>query len=241
MTLTAEPPSHQPGLGPLRDRAQRRAAERRRGRWVVLAVMVAVVALVAGVAVLANHFASGQHLASPHHALGPGDSEVEGSRSARVLVEMYGDFQCPFCHQFHAQVGPTLASLVAKGTVRFEFHPYAFIGTESIAAASAAECAGDEGRYFAMLEQLYDHEFPENSGALTTAELLSMAHAAGATRSSTVQCIQSGRYEAWVQRVTDEGSARGVSGTPTIFVNGVQDADISLNGFLQAVHTALTA
>jgi protein-disulfide isomerase len=235
---TQTPPPPGPAPGSVSERVRRRPAQRRRRRRVLLAI---VVAMVAGVVLMANHFESAQQLASPHHVLGPGDSEVEGLPSARVLVEMYGDYQCPYCHQFHAEVGQTIASLVSKGTVRFAFHPYAFIGPESIAAASAAECAGDEGRYFPMLEQLYNHTFPENSGGLTTAELIALARAAGVTGNSTLHCIRSATYSAWVQKVTDEASARGVSGTPTIFVNGVQDTDTTLNGFLQAVHTAMTA
>jgi protein-disulfide isomerase len=197
-----------------------------------------MVAIVIAIATVANHYEAAQVAASPQHRLGPGHSEVEGSPSAKVLVEMYGDFQCPYCHRFHADVGPTIASLVRAGTIRFAFHPYVFIGPESLAAASAAECAGDEGRYFQMFEQLYDHEFPENSGNLTTIELISLARAAGVTRASTLGCIRSGRYATWVRMVTDEGSARGVTGTPTIFVNGVQDSDTSLPGFLQAVRNA---
>jgi protein-disulfide isomerase len=166
------------------------------------------------------------------------DSEIEGSPTARVLVDMYGDYQCPYCHRFHAEVGQTIASLVRAGTIRFAFHTYAFIGPESVAAASAAECAGDEGRYFSMFEQLYNKEYPENSGGLTTEELIAMARAAGVTRASTMHCIRSGTYATWVRKVTDEGTAHGVTGTPMIFVNGVQDTDTSLTGFLQAVHNA---
>jgi protein-disulfide isomerase len=195
-------------------------------------------AVVVAIAAVANHYEAAQVATSPQHRLGPANSEIEGSPSARVLVEMYGDYQCPYCHRFHAEVGQTIASLVHAGAIRFAFHPYVFIGPESLAAASAAECAGDEGRYFPMYEQLYDHEFPENSGALTTTELISLARAAGVTRAGTLRCIRSERYATWVRTVTDEGSARGVTGTPTIFVNGAQDTDTSLTGFLQAVHNA---
>jgi protein-disulfide isomerase len=237
MTFATTTPPPAPDQGSVSLRTRRRE-QQRRGRRVTLVILVVAIAAVASIA---NNYESAQQMASPHHALGPGDSEVEGSPSASVLVEMYGDYQCPYCHQFHAAVGQTIASLVRTGAIRFAFHPYAFIGPESVAAASAAECAGDEGRYFSMFEQLYNHEVPENSGGLTTPELLLLARAAGVTHSSTLRCIQSGTYESWVRKVTDEGTARGVSGTPTIFVNGVQDSDTSLNGFLQAIHTAVSA
>lgn len=237
MTFATQTPAPVPAAGPVSRRIRRRD-QRRRRRLATIAVLVVVIAAVAAVA---NRYESAQQLASPHHSLGPAGSEVEGSPSAAVLVDMYGDYQCPYCHQFHAQVGGTIASLVQAGTIRFAFHPYAFIGPESVAAASAAECAGDEGRYFPMFEELYTHEFPENSGGFTTAELVSLARAAGVTHDRTLHCIQAGTYDGWVRKVTDEGSTRGISGTPTIFVNGVQDTDTSLSGFLRAVHTATTA
>jgi len=202
---------------------------------------VVTVAAVAGIVVQANRSASAATGAAPHHLLGPGDSELEGSAKARVLVEEYGDYQCPVCARFHAQVGRTIAALVNAGTIRFAFHPFAFIGPESIKAAAAAECAGDDGRYFAMWDELYEHQFPENSGGLTADELVNLAQQAGVTSSPALSCIRAGTYEGWVHKVTDEGSRRGVVATPTVFVNGSVLIDPTAQALVTAVRQASQA
>jgi protein-disulfide isomerase len=199
---------------------------------------VVVLAAVTGVVVQANRSAGAASGVAPHHLLGPGDSEVEGSATAPVLVEEYGDYQCPVCGRFHAQVGPTIEALVNAGTIRFAFHPFAFIGAESTNAAAAAECAGDDGHYFAMWDQLYDNQFPENSDALTTDELVGLAQQAGVSSPSALSCIRSGVYRGWVRKVTDEGSRRGVTATPTVFVNGLVIIDPTVEALTAAVQQA---
>jgi protein-disulfide isomerase len=106
-----------------------------------------VVVAVAGIAyqsARSNHHAP---QTVPAHALGPNGGELLGRPSAPVLVEEYGDFQCPVCGQWERSVYPTVRRLADQGRIRFEYHPIAFIGPESVAAANAAEAAGDEGRF----------------------------------------------------------------------------------------------
>jgi protein-disulfide isomerase len=100
--------------------------------------------------------------------------ELLGRASAPVLVEEYGDFQCPVCGQWERTVYPTVRQLVDQGRIRFEYHPIAFIGPESTAAANAAEAAGDEGRFWANHDLLFADQAPENSGVLTTDRLLEL-------------------------------------------------------------------
>ena len=112
-------------------------------RWAPIVLLV--VAVVAGIAFRRPAPTARPPARVPAHALGPGGGELLGRSSAPVLVEEYGDFQCPVCGQWERTVGPTARRLVDQGRIRFEYHPIAFIGPESLAAANAAEAAGDEG------------------------------------------------------------------------------------------------
>jgi protein-disulfide isomerase len=89
-------------------------------------VAVLIVAVVAGVVVQSGRSPSGATVVKPAHALGPNGGEQRGSASAPVLVEEYGDFQCPHCADFQRTVGPTVDKLVDSGKIRFVFHPIAF-------------------------------------------------------------------------------------------------------------------
>ena len=110
-------------------------------------IVLLVVAVVAGIAVQSARSHPNGSQATPAHTLGPNGGELLGNPSAPVLVEEYGDFQCPVCGQWERDVYPTVRRLVDQGRIRFEYHPIAFIGPESVAAANAAEAAGDEGKF----------------------------------------------------------------------------------------------
>jgi protein-disulfide isomerase len=215
-------------------------ASRRRGRsplqlWGPIALLV--VAVVAGIAFQSARSHPQASVAVPAHALGPDNGELLGRPSAPVLVEEYGDFQCPICGQWERTVGPTVRRLVDQGRIRFEYHPIAFIGPESLAAANAAEAAGDEGRFWAYHDLLFADQAPENSGALTTDRLLELGRQVGLTSPRFQQRVTDGTYDNWVRQATDQASQRGVNATPTVFVNGRQvDGALTAKGLLTAVN-----
>jgi protein-disulfide isomerase len=83
---------------------------------------------------------------------------LRGSPSARVVVNEFADFECPACGQFARSVMPDfIEKYVDTGKVLLAYrhfpleriHPLAF------KAAVAAECAGQEGRFWEMYEQLF--------------------------------------------------------------------------------------
>ena len=221
---------------------QRSAVSRRRGRsplqlWVP--ILLLVVAVVAGIAVQSARSDSNATQAVPAHALGPNGGELLGRPSAPVLIEEYGDFQCPVCGQWERTVGPTVRQLVDQGRIRFEYHPIAFIGSESVAAANAAETAGDEGRFWAYHDLLFADQAPENSGALTTDRLLELGRQVGLTSPQFQQKVRDGTYGNWVRQATDQASQQGVIHTPTVLVNGRPvDNALTAQGLLTAVNAA---
>ena len=80
-----------------------------------------------------------------------------GRPDAPVTLVEFGDYQCPFCKQFHTTAYSDLKkNYIDTGKVRFvsrdlplEFHPFA------LRAAEAARCAGDQGKYWEMRDALY--------------------------------------------------------------------------------------
>jgi protein-disulfide isomerase len=217
-------------------------AARRRQRssgwfWVVGFLVLVVVV---GIGVQALRSSSGGTLVRPAHALGAADGEVLGQASAPVVVEEYGDFQCPHCADFEQTVGPTIRRLVDQGTIRFVYHPIAFLGPESVAAANAATCAGDQGKFWPYHDLLFQQQAPaENSGFLSTDQLLRFGQQVGATDSRFTSCVTKGTYVPWVQQLTDQASQRGVNATPTILVNGTMKPDATtVQGLLAAVNAA---
>jgi protein-disulfide isomerase len=108
-----------------------------------------------------------------------------------------------------------------------------------VAAANAAEAAGDEGKFWAYHDLLFADQAPENSGALTTDRLLAFGRQVGLTSPPFQQKVGDGTYDNWVRHVTDQSSQQGVVRTPTVFVNGHQvDSAVTAQGLLAAVDAA---
>ena len=183
--------------------------------------IVAAIAIVGVIALIVFGSARPQAAPPPASAAGihvSGDSM--GEASAPVTIDEWGDFQCPACRAFALTTEPQLRSAyVATGKVRFVFHNMAFIGQESILAAEAAECAGDEGRFFDFHDKLYALQGAENSGTFSKANLMKIGHDLGLSVTFDA-CVTNDRYMQRVRDDTAAGQQKGVTATPTFFVNG---------------------
>ncbi|MGZ8766389.1 MAG: DsbA family protein, partial [Acidimicrobiia bacterium] len=184
------------------------AASRRSGPspvfWIVLAVVV--VAAVIGIVVQSSRSKTeNATVVTPKHELDPNQTEIEGDPSAPVLVEEYGDYQCPACEAFFRSTDPTIKRLVAEQKIRFAFGNFAFLGEESVRAASAAICAGDAGKFWEYHDILYSNQAAENAGFLTHDQLVEFGRDAGITGADLTRfekCVRSDRYEGFVRTQT---------------------------------------
>ena len=161
-----------------------------------------------------------------------------GDDTARVTVEMYSDFQCPFCKQTDDTVVPQLVSqYVAAGKVKFIYRPFSFLGQESVDAAQAAYCANEQGKFWEYKEALFANQKSENSGGFNQGRLLAMGKSVGVEMTQFTTCVQGKKYAAQVQKDTQSAQARKVNSTPSFFVNGTVLA--SGGNLLQAVDASL--
>jgi protein-disulfide isomerase len=96
----------------------------------------------------------------------------------------------------------------------------AFLGDESVLAASASECANEQGRFWDYHDVLFSHTAGRNQGVFSRAKLEQYAADAGLDSIAFNTCVESGRYDDWVRAQTDAGRQQGVMATPTLFVNG---------------------
>lgn len=145
----------------------------------------------------------------------------KGSDKAPVVIAEYADFQCPACGFFYKTIGRRLdEEFVATGQVRVVFHPYSFIGRESVRAAQAAFCAADEGKFWPYHDLLFENQgLQENGGAFSDARLKRFAPAAGLDATKFNECFDSNRHAANVDEERNTASIIGVTTTPTIFIN----------------------
>ncbi|MFA5840737.1 MAG: thioredoxin domain-containing protein [Candidatus Paceibacterota bacterium] len=123
---------------------------------------------------------------------------------------------------------PEIMKYVEKGDVLFVYRDFTFLGEfvkpyvaeadESINAANAARCAGDQGKFWEFHDYLYSHQNGENEGGFARPKLKSFAKTLNLDTLSFDKCLDSNKY---VQTIIDskkEGTSAGVTGTPKGFI-----------------------
>jgi protein-disulfide isomerase len=226
--------------------ARARAQRRRRTVLGGFAAAVAVlVALVVVVLVQSHRTTPSADAAVPAHTV-DGTIIPVGSASAPVTVDLYEDFQCPNCKAFEAKAGSTLAKLVAAGTVQARYHGMAFLDTNANhaystralnAAAAVVDTAGPDG-FQKFHDLLYAHQPAETGSGLSDEQLVTYAVQAGADAGVAAADIEQRTYADWVKKSTDQASKDGVTGTPTVRVDGKTLTDLSASGLTAAVTAA---
>lgn len=99
------------------------------------------------------------------------------------------------------------------------FRHLAFLGQESLWAAEAAECAGEQGHFWAYHDRLFAEQAGRDRGAFAKPRLQSFAADLRLQTEAFNTCLDSGRYVGRVQADTEDGIQKGVAATPTLFVN----------------------
>lgn len=149
-----------------------------------------------------------------------GSAPREGNKNAKVTVVEYSDFECPFCGRYYNDAYKQIKSeYVETGKVQFVFkqYPLTQIHPNAQKAAEASLCANEQGDFWTYHDTLF-----ANQQALGVTQLKQYAADLDLDTSKFNSCLDSGKYAKQVQDEVAEGSAVGVSGTPTTFVNGVK-------------------
>ena len=136
--------------------------------------------------------------------------------------------QCPVCAQFEAATAEDLKAGIEAGTVKVEYRVVSFLDSASdndysSRAANAAIAVLETGGVEAF-EAFHDTAFatqPAEGGPGPDDEaLIAMAVDAGAEETDVRPLIEDKVFESWLQDATDQMSKDGVTGTPTVFIDG---------------------
>ena len=216
--------------------AQANAAERPtpfKSRLVASAAVIAIAIVVAtGIGLLITRCASAcsigrgssESSSSLVHVVETPDSEgahVLGPLNGTILLEEYGDFECPACGDYFPVVNELLHRF--PNQIRFEFHhfPLVTIHHNAMSAAMAAEAAGEQNHFWEMYRILFSRQ---KQWAHSSDAESQFAAFAGEIGLDTERFRRSMRSPAGEQRIlADVQHAQDAqfSGTPTFRLNGM--------------------
>ncbi|MBI4174222.1 MAG: DsbA family protein [Candidatus Aenigmarchaeota archaeon] len=148
-----------------------------------------------------------------------------GDIDAQNVIEEFGDYECPFCTRFHTTTFTQLKKdFIDTGKARYIFKdfPLAHAHFNAQKAAEAAHCAGEQGKYEEYHDKLYQNSYSGDKWGNRPAINAFKKYATdlGLDAGQFNKCLDSGSKSADVRANLAEGQQRGVSGTPSFFVNG---------------------
>ncbi|MEM9669796.1 MAG: thioredoxin domain-containing protein [Pseudomonadota bacterium] len=140
-----------------------------------------------------------------------------------VLIE-YASITCGACAQYHRDIVPAIKEMVDEGRVRFVFREYPTPPAEvAVAGFAAARCAADDTAYFAMLDDMFENQqgimAATRNGTVRTA-LQAVASRHGVDGETFEACLANQDIRSEIAASAAQGTADGVTSTPTLFLNG---------------------
>jgi protein-disulfide isomerase len=211
-----------------RDRARlaaEQAAARKRDQRILIAVIVGfvLVAIAAGIGFQAwrtnrsPSVAPSSPVSASPMTITNGQPIVLGPSQAPTTITLYEDFHCPHCAEFEEQFGPIVTQAQQSGAARVELYPMAFIDEGSVAAANAMACAAEAG----FGQNYYLGLFANHTLQWRDEQLIELAAKVGGSPTATFQtCVTNKAHAGWVSSIGAAAEKNGVSGTPTMFING---------------------
>jgi len=145
----------------------------------------------------------------------------KGAKSAKVTLVEFTDYQCPFCSRHFRDTQPQIDNdYVKTGKIRYVLREFPLEAIHPLAfkAAEAANCSGEQGKYWEMHDRLFGSQ-----NALAADQLPSHAQAVGLDAAKFKACLDSGKYAAKVRKDLTDAQKVGVTGTPTFFL-GLTDS-----------------
>ncbi len=195
-----------------------------------------------------------------------------GLQDAPVTIIEFSDYQCPYCQRFWAQTLPQIKrEYIDTGKVKFVYRDFPILGlghAYAQKAAEAAECAGDQGKFWEFHDLLFENQNKLTSlqkqvdsqtiegrtivtiknmkGTLyfditdNIEEMKQFAQELGMNTTAFNSCLDSGMYTEEVEKDLQDGIDAGVTGTPAFFINGIPVSGAqSFDSFKQIIDSEL--
>lgn len=141
----------------------------------------------------------------------PGD-HVQGNEKAKYTVIEYADLHCPYCGQFHE----AMKAVMKEADVRWVYRHFPLKNHPPAGkAAEAAECAGEQGKFWEYTDALF-----ALNGKMTEKSFLDQARALNLDWLAFNMCLNTGKHAGTVAAQQADGLKKKIDGTPTFYLNG---------------------
>lgn len=150
-----------------------------------------------------------------------------GKPDAKMKIDMYLDYSCPFCKQYEQAMGGIINQLVIDGdtSITYDLYHVIPVGTYNIHAMNASYAVAQylPEKWAAVHYALFANQPEENETALTWSEtqMLDLLSSMGVDDPRVTKAVTEGTYNKLYDYATKSAQKdKGVRGTPTMLING---------------------
>ncbi len=143
------------------------------------------------------------------------DDWSDGKSDAKVTLVEFSDFECPYCSRFQPVIEQVMTDYKDQVRLVYKHYPLTSIHPNAQKAAEAAECAGDQDKFWEMHDKLF-----ANQSSLSVTSYKAWAKELGLNEKKFATCIDNSEKANDVKSDQTYGDSIGVQGTPSTFVNG---------------------
>jgi protein-disulfide isomerase len=171
----------------------------------------------------------------------PAGGSVATSKGV-VTIDEYGDYQCPPCGALH----PIIKTLKGEygDRIQFAFHhfPLTQLHSHALEASSAAAAAGLQGKFWEMHNLLYEKQSEWSEVGDFRPIALEFARKIGLDLPRFTRDIDGIQVVTIISEDMQRGALLGVSGTPTVFINGqlIHSDNFSTEGLRKEINRRLS-
>ena len=145
-----------------------------------------------------------------------------GDPKAPVVLLEYASATCTHCAHFALEIFPEIKPRIDSGELRYEFREFLTAPAEvAMAGFQVARCAGED-KYFEVLDDLFTNQrgilMASQSKAARPA-LIAVAQRHGLSEAQFNVCIRDQKLFDTINGAMNEGIAKGVNSTPTLYLN----------------------
>jgi len=151
-----------------------------------------------------------------------------GNSQAPLKIEIFHDFQCPYCAKFHRTISsPTIQKFVRSGKLHMTFKDFPLdfhINAKTAARAANAVLSLDSKKYQSYMNFLYRTQNRWSSMEGAARYFADQAVKMGINPESFKTAFDDPENQQEIERDITEGYNKNVNGTPTYFLNGEEHA-----------------
>jgi len=171
---------------------------------------------------------------------GSGNNYFLGTDNALLTIVEFSDFECPYCEQAHTVLKKIIARYPGQVKIVYRDLP---LHDNSIDLAMAARCAGEQGKFWEMHDQLFSNQDSlKGTGDDFKNVVYSLAGTLGLNATTFDSCYTSQKYLTNISNDFNDATTLQLKGTPSWFLNDkLISGYIPEDNFLSLIDSYLTS